>query len=78
MGYFSSKFNKLEVIFIDFPRNLKEIRKVKGYSQEELAEKLGLNKFTISKYEQGTREPDLNTLEKIKIALDCSYDDLLK
>lgn len=78
MGYVSSIFIKNEVIFIEFSRNLKEIRKIKGYSQEELAEKLGLNKFTISKYEQGTREPDLNTLEKIKIALDCSYDDLLK
>ena len=78
MGYLSREFNKFEVIFIDFPRNLKEIRKIRGYSQEELAEKLGLNKFTISKYEQGTREPDLNTLEKIKIALNCSYDDLLR
>ena len=66
------------MIFIDFPRNLKEIRRSKGLSQEEFAEKLGFNKFTISKYEQGTREPDLATLEKIKTALDCSYDDLLK
>lgn len=66
------------MIFIDFPRNLKEIRKLKGLTQEEFAEKLGLNKFTIAKYEQGTREPDLLTLEKIKVALDCSYDDLLK
>ena len=39
---------------------------------------LSKDKFTISKYEQGTREPDLATLEKIKVALDCSYDDLLK
>ena len=66
------------MIFIEFSKNLKEIRQLRGFTQEEFAEKLGLNKFTISKYEQGTREPDLNTLEQIKIALDCSYDDLLK
>lgn len=66
------------MIFIEFNKNLKEIRQLRGFTQEEFAEKLGLNKFTISKYEQGTREPDLSTLEKIKIALDCSYDDLLK
>ena len=78
MVYNSSILLKNEVIFIEFSKNLKEIRRIKGFTQDELAEKLQLNKFTISKYEQGTREPDLATLEKIKIVLNCSYDDLLK
>lgn len=33
---------------------------------------------TIRNYMNGTREPSLDNLEKIKNALACSYDDLLK
>lgn len=66
------------MIFIDFPRNLKEIRRVKGFSQEDLAKLTEINLNTIRNYEQGRREPSFDILEKIKIALDCSYDDLLK
>ena len=66
------------MIFIDFPRNLKEIRRSKGFSQEEFADLTELTLNTIRNYEQGRREPNLLTLEKIKIALGCSYDDLLK
>lgn len=66
------------MIFIDFPRNLKEIRRVKGLSQEELAKLTEINLNTLRNYEQGRREPNLSTLEQLKVALDCSYDDLLK
>ena len=66
------------MIFIEFSKNLKQIRKIKGYSQEEFAEKIEISIYTLQGYEQGKREPNLSTLEKIKVALDCSYDDLLK
>ena len=33
---------------------------------------------TIRNYMNGTREPSLDNLEKIKNVLACSYDDLLK
>ena len=66
------------MIFIDFPRNLKALRKQTGLTQAEFAEKAGLNYSNIRDYEQGIREPSFETLEKIKVALDCSYDDLLK
>ena len=69
---------KNEVIFIEFSRNLKQIRKSKGYSQEEFANIVEIHPKTYRNYEQGIREPDLATLERIKIALECSYDDLLK
>ena len=75
---FSSYFVKNEVIFIEFSKNLKEIRKLKGFSQEEFAEIIGLSHKTYRNYEQGMREPKFEILEKIKIALNCSYDDLLK
>lgn len=62
---------------MNFKENLKVIRKNKGLTQEELANLVELSKFAIRHYEQGQTEPSLEILKKIKIALDCSYDDLL-
>ena len=63
---------------MNFKENLKQIRRIKGLTQEELAEKVNVTKFAIRHYEQGQTEPKFEILEKIKVALDCSYDDLLK
>ena len=43
-------------------KNLKKLRKEKGLSQLQLALKLGLNQNTISRYENGQREADHQTL----------------
>ena len=48
-----------------FSNVLKELRIKSGLSQEELGKRLGLAKSTISMYESGTREPNLETLEAI-------------
>lgn len=48
-----------------FKDMLKYLRSRSGLSQQELADKLGLGKSTISMYEVGKREPDFETLEKI-------------
>ena len=44
---------------------LRSLRLNAGFSQEELGKKLGLAKSTISMYESGTREPNLEVLEAI-------------
>jgi len=44
---------------------LKELRESKGLSQVQLAKELGLNHRTISQYENGTREPDIDTIKKL-------------
>lgn len=44
---------------------LRQLRIKAGMSQEELANKLGLAKSTISMYESGSREPSLEILEAI-------------
>ncbi len=45
-----------------FDENLRILRKEKDYSQEYLAEKLGVTRQTISKWENGTAMPDLKKL----------------
>ena len=57
--------------------NIKEIRKSKGLSQEELAVKLNVVRQTISKWEQGSSVPDSNMLIALSEALDTPVSVLL-
>lgn len=45
----------------------------KGFSQEELALKAGLNRLTIWKVETGKVSPTVDTLAKIAEALDIDF-----
>ena len=42
-----------------FKDNLVSLRKIHGYSQDELAEKIGVTRQTLSKYETGESLPDI-------------------
>lgn len=53
------------------------LRKEKGYSQYEAAERLGFSRGKLANYEQGTRQPDYDTLEIIADFYDVSTDYLL-
>ena len=39
-----------------------DLRKKKGWSQEELAEKLGVSRQAVSKWENGTSDPSTSNL----------------
>lgn len=41
---------------------LKELRKEKGLTQEQLAEKLNVSRRTVSRWETGNNLPDLDVL----------------
>lgn len=60
-----------------FNEKLKELRLAKGYTQEDLASKLSITRQSISKWEQGINEPDIDTLKKLCNILDCSIEDLI-
>lgn len=53
------------------------LRKRNGWSQEELAEKLGVSRQAVSKWESGRSVPDADILMKIADVLDVSLSDLL-
>lgn len=52
--------------------NIKRLRKEKGFTQKQLAEKCGMAESTLRQYEIGYRNPKLETLHKIANALDIS------
>lgn len=56
---------------------LKELRKLKGVSQEKLAEALNTSRSNISKYENGQLEPNIETLRKLCNFYEVSADYLL-
>lgn len=60
-------------------KNLKQLRKKKGWTQEKLAQQSGISFHTLIKIERGDiKSPRLETLLKIAKALNLSIDDLLK
>jgi len=56
---------------------LKELREMKGMSQEDLAKKLGINRTMIIHYEKGRNQPSLERVIQMAYILDCKLDDLV-
>lgn len=48
-----------------FMNRIKELRKASGWTQEELANKLGVSRSRVGMYETGQRKPDFEALEAI-------------
>jgi transcriptional regulator with XRE-family HTH domain len=61
-----------------FADNLKFLRKKAGMSQEQLGEKLALNRGNIASYEKGTAEPRLENVLKIVKLFNIELSDLLE
>lgn len=61
-----------------FSEKISALRKQKGWSQEELAEKLMVTRQAVSKWESAQSMPDLDKLLQLSEALDVSTDYLLK
>ena len=60
-----------------FKDNLKLLRQEKGIGQVELAKKLNVSKAIISLWENGLREPSMNSLIEMAIFFDVSIDYLV-
>ena len=61
-----------------FSEKISALRKQKGWSQEELAEKLMVTRQAVSKWESAQSMPDLDKLVQLSEALGVSTDYLLK
>lgn len=57
--------------------NVCELRKAKGLTQSELAEKLGVTQQAVAKWEARTAMPSLANLLEMAKVLECSVDELV-
>ena len=62
---------------MSFADNLIELRKYHDFSQEDLAEKIGVSRQTLSKYETGESLPDIEKCKLLADAFGVSIDDLV-
>ena len=60
-----------------FDEKLMSLRKAKGWSQEELANKIGVSRQTISKWESSQTIPDMNKLMELSKIFEISVDELI-
>lgn len=61
----------------DIGKRIAEIRRERGYNQEQLAEMALISRITLARYETGAIEPGALALSRIADALGTSTDDLL-
>lgn len=59
-----------------FAEKLKELRKQSGISQEKLAEKLGVSRQAVTKWERDSGVPDIENIIAISKLFDVSMDEL--
>lgn len=60
-----------------FCDNLTELRKMANLSQEELAERIGISRQTLSKYETGESLPDIEKCMALAAVFGVTMDDLV-
>lgn len=57
--------------------NIKKIRQVQNITQKELADFLGVANTTVSSWEIGRTEPDMDTVKRISAYLNCGLVDIV-
>ena len=60
-----------------YSQKLKEERKIRGFSQDELAKAIGISQASISYYENGVNEPSIGICEKIADFYEITIDELI-
>ena len=65
------------MLTMEFHEKLQELRKQKGLTQEELAERLYVSRTAVSKWESGRGYPSIDSLKAISKCFGVTVDDLL-
>jgi transcriptional regulator with XRE-family HTH domain len=66
-----------KVMIMLFSQQLAAIRKKRGYTQQALADKIGIHVTQIKRYEAGAARPTLEVFRNIVLALNVSADTML-
>lgn len=59
-------------------QNMKYLRKLRGFTQDEFAQKIGIKRSLVGAYEEERAEPNYEVLETISDLFKISIDDLLR
>lgn len=59
-----------------FAGNLRQVRKAKGWSQEELADRAGVDRTYVSGIERAVRNPTITNVKRLADALGVSVGTL--
>lgn len=70
--------NKEVIKMKSIGETIASLRKQKGMTQNELAEKMNVTDKAVSKWERDLSCPDINTISKLADILDVSVEELLK
>ena len=62
---------------MNFGQNLRNLRKSKGISQEELAERVRVSRQSVSKWETGEAYPEMNNILELCKIFHCHINDLV-
>jgi len=62
---------------MDFSKRLSELRKIRGFTQQGLADAITLHVNQIKRYEADTAQPTLETLVRLAEALHVTLDELV-
>lgn len=63
---------------VEIAQRLATMRREKGYSQEELAERLGLSRQAVSKWERAESSPDIGNIVALAKLYGVTVDELLR
>ncbi|HSK14449.1 MAG TPA: helix-turn-helix transcriptional regulator [Phnomibacter sp.] len=58
-------------------KNLRHLRKLRGWTQDEFAQKLGIKRSLIGAYEEERADPRIDVLERVMEIFKLSMDELL-
>ena len=58
--------------------NIKQLREKAGLNQQQVAEKLSIDRSAIAKWETGEAMPTADKLPQLATILNCTIDELFK
>jgi transcriptional regulator with XRE-family HTH domain len=73
----STKDGRLFMDALETGKRIQSLRKQRGWTQKELAQRLCVSDKAVSKWERGLNYPDMSILEPLAKALDTSVADIL-
>lgn len=67
----------MEVQGFDLAESITKLREQRGWSQSELARRIGVSSSMVNMYEHGTNRPRMATLERMAAAFGISVPELI-